>query len=114
MELSIQAYESGELMPTVEQAKLFNKLKRGHKWVNCGILFGYPQCCITYFVTARGRELGKIKYSHKQNKTNHSGFIPCPNCCKKILNNEKSLTQLINDTGTRDVEQFGEFKELWL
>jgi hypothetical protein len=63
-------------------------------WRNQGKYYGYPDCCIDSFVN-RGlfRELSREqKRVHK-----NYGFIPCPECAKKIVEGKTTLEGLIKN-----------------
>jgi len=51
-----------------------------------GKYFGYPQCCIDYFITNSSTE--------RNPSWNKTGFIPCPNCLKTV-NDVDGLARLI-------------------
>ena len=61
---------------------------------NNGEYFGYPKCCIDHFI------LGKYK-SEEQilllKKIDSKGFLPCPSCSLRILNNEILIESLIQN-----------------
>lgn len=45
-----------------------------------GRYFGYPECCIKWFVEHAGTKL-----TTSQNAVHgHRGFIPCPSCADKV------------------------------
>ena len=61
---------------------------------NNGEYFGYPKCCIDYFI------LGKYKSEELillLEKIDSKGFLPCPSHCLKILNNEIIIESLIQN-----------------
>ena len=67
-------------------------LENKELWIEKGHYFGYPECCIENFCT-RGFELtDEQEMVHK-----NSGFIPCPECSKKIINGQKTLKSLIKN-----------------
>lgn len=56
-----------------------------------GVYFGYPDCCIEWFVTRKGSYL-----TPKQHRAHlFRGFIPCPGCAEKIDYN--TINSLITD-----------------
>jgi hypothetical protein len=60
-------------------------------WRITGESYGYPQCCIEYFVNPTSP-----KTLEQSKAGNNTGFIPCPNCTSRILSGEISLNQLLN------------------
>jgi len=61
---------------------------------NNGEYFGYPKCCIDHFI------LGNYKLKEQillLEKIDSKGFLPCPSCSLKILNNEISIESLIQN-----------------
>lgn len=70
--------------------------------IKSGRFFGYPECCITYFVNIpRDRPVReKIKnwIVNPEYKLNGSGFVPCPSCAAKVKSGETTLTELINSS----------------
>lgn len=52
-----------------------------------GEYFGYPQCCITWFIEERANvELHKRRPLTEKQESVHNfrGFIPCPVCAEKV------------------------------
>lgn len=62
------------------------------QWVEYGIYYGYPKCCIINFCT-RSLKLTKEQDAVHKN----TGFTPCPECSKKILKGEATLESLLTD-----------------
>lgn len=62
-----------------------------------GVYFGYPECCIKAYdkVLASGGRRTPEQANPKVHKG--TGFIPCPNHAKQILEGEITLESLIND-----------------
>lgn len=56
-------------------------------FVNLGLHYGYPQCCIIEF----GANLGTVDNSHK--KLWGTGYVPCDKCNTKT---EQQLIEEIN------------------
>lgn len=65
-------------------------LSRKETWIENGRYFGYPECCIKDFCE-RGYELTVEQELVHQN----IGFIPCPECAKKITKGEATLESLL-------------------
>jgi hypothetical protein len=61
---------------------------------NNGIHYGYPDCCINYFISGLERS---IEQKSIIEKINCKGFVPCPSCSLKILNKEFSIEALITN-----------------
>lgn len=65
-----------------------------------GVIFGYPKCC-TEWVVSKDTSIGKpiILYMDKnQTKLNRGrGFVPCPSCAKKAVDEDLLLNDLIVD-----------------
>ena len=72
--------------------KKFSK-KRAMAWVDSGVYYGYPKCCIINFCE---RGYKKTKEQVEIGK-NNIGFIPCPSCSKKVVNKEITLKSLIKN-----------------
>ena len=62
-------------------------------WRTNGAIFGYPQCCIDWFV-GRSSRIFSAKTTEEANEAvkvadNQQGytygFIPCPECAKKVV-----------------------------
>lgn len=68
----------------------FLSSSRKKLWIETGLYYGYPQCCIVNFCR-RGFKLTKEQEAVHKN----TGFTPCPKCSKKILNGEATLESLI-------------------
>ena len=90
----ISTSASVEANPMLCDALLpFLKNEDSRWWVIQGIYFGYPLCCIIDFCK-RGYKLTK---EQKKIIKNREGFVPCQKCCKKILNNEVELKDLLKN-----------------
>ncbi len=88
-----------------------NKALRKHRqrWHNenfaFGIVLGYPKCCVDAFCYDCPEALKVIPITEEQKQRYnaslidgvYSGFIPCYNHAKQILNNEIKLSELINN-----------------
>lgn len=61
-----------------------------------GKYFGYPTCCIDWFINER-----IVKYSRLTKAQdavhNNKGFIPCPACAESLLKEKQPITSLIKD-----------------
>lgn len=80
-------------------------LKQMQKWIKYGVAYGYPECCIKHFVLTAGINVDDREY-FVGHALNGSGFVPCPDCAKKPLD---ELVADING-GTRNIEVAGKFK----
>lgn len=61
-----------------------------HELEDLGVYFGYPNCCIEYFVKNAGATVGWNNYA-KTSWAWGTGYVPCPVCNKKdkgVLLNE--------------------------
>ena len=56
-----------------------------------GEWFGYPKCCIDYFVS--GKKISELQYS----VANYHGFVPCPEHTEQINNGTLKLNDLIKN-----------------
>jgi hypothetical protein len=68
------------------------KTPQKRRWVEFGIYYGYPVCCIIDFCKKGYKMTEEQKLVHKNN-----GFVPCPECSKMILNGEATLRSLIKN-----------------
>lgn len=60
----------------------------------CGIYFGYPKCCVDWFI--RNRMNNYIPLNKNQEAVHgNEGFIPCPKCAKKV--NKDTIHTLIRN-----------------
>lgn len=59
-----------------------------------GKYFGYPQCCIDWFVDYRMIEYSRLTPAQDEIHGNQ-GFIPCPTCAEDLKRLEKPITDLI-------------------
>lgn len=60
-----------------------------------GKYYGYPDCCIVDFCN-RHIQGGVLTYEQEKVHQNF-GFIPCPDCARKVFNKEIRLTDLIKN-----------------
>lgn len=63
---------------------------------NVGKWLGYPDCCCSYFIS---KDEGPTEEQTLAGQIDGeaTGFMPCPECAKKILNKEIKITDLIKD-----------------
>jgi hypothetical protein len=69
-------------------------------WEECGRYFGYPECCIDYFVQ---EVIGKNTPLTAQQKAvhGHRGFIPCPTCAQKVTHDTLHTHLLLTGNALR-------------
>ena len=72
-----------------------------------GEWFGYPRCCIDYFLISAGAMLNDEGAEAGMN----TGFIPCPNCAKKVLDGKIKLGDLIKNRKAPDAFPNGKAPE---
>ena len=63
-----------------------DEIKNNLKWINNGIYYGYPMCCIVFFIKnfSTGK-LNGIYNARKPIKPIHQmGYIPCDVCYCKL------------------------------
>jgi hypothetical protein len=58
-----------------------------------GVYFGYPECCIKYFMDTLHFE----NYTNSLIKDNYTGFIPCEKHSMQILNGEITISDIISN-----------------
>ena len=96
------AADSEQMLSVIPSAKMdqnpmlcaafrpFLKSWKKKHWIETGIYYGYPKCCIVDFCT-RG-----FKMTKEQNEVHKNiGFVPCPKCSKKIIDGKATLKSLI-------------------
>lgn len=71
-------------------------------WQNNGKYFGYPQCCIDFFIkrgiAVLNGDFNSIKLSPEhENLSIKTGFIPCCLHAEKIINKEIKVEDLIKN-----------------
>jgi len=86
-------------------------------WKHNGEIFGYPKCCIDYFCSLedKPKNLHIFNFEHGTFE-NNSGFVPCLECKKLILENKTSLTKLIDYKSRYKNPEYNYlpiFKEIW-
>jgi hypothetical protein len=57
-----------------------------HEFIEWGRYFGYPECCIQWFVENRVDKFPDLPPLTPQQDAIHgnNGFIPCPTCAEKV------------------------------
>jgi hypothetical protein len=61
-----------------------------------GVYFGYPSCCIQWFVENFGEPDEFIELNKRQESVHGgNGFIPCPKCAEKVT--KKTISTLIRN-----------------
>jgi len=59
-----------------------------------GVYFGYPKCCIAYFMNRyNNRSMPRVQYI----QDNDTGFLPCESCAQRVLSGEITIDQLITN-----------------
>lgn len=53
-------------------------------WEELGRHFGYPECCIDWFVNVRIRNVYRGFTQQQESVHGYNGFIPCPACAEKV------------------------------
>jgi hypothetical protein len=61
-----------------------------------GIYFGYPRCCIAYFIN-RHNNKSELIAKRQHIPENGTGFVPCKSCTQRVLSGEITIGQLIMD-----------------
>jgi hypothetical protein len=64
-------------------------------WLVAGTYYGYPKCCVHYFVSNAGIHEWSTAAQRKAAK--NTGFIPCPCCAERVVSGEVKLKDLIVD-----------------
>jgi hypothetical protein len=53
--------------------------------MNLGVYFGYPPCCIHWFIQNRSDSANLTSLTPQQEAVHgNEGFIPCPECASKV------------------------------
>ena len=96
------AADSEQMLSVIPSAKMeqnpmlcaafrpFLKSWKKKLWIENGIYYGYPKCCIVDFCV-RGYKMTKEQEQVHKN----IGFVPCPKCSKKIVDGKATLKSLI-------------------
>jgi len=51
-----------------------------------GLYFGYPKCCIEWFVDRHEKATSRHDLKLPESQTGYNnGFLPCPECAKKVV-----------------------------
>lgn len=66
--------------------------KSGNTWESVGEYYGYPKCCIDYFV--KTIQIGQLR----DEVSEHTGFLPCLDHAKMIKDGTIRLQDLILPT----------------
>jgi len=85
-----------------------DEIKLNASWINYGLHYGYPMCCIAHFVKGAFQPgwVDSLKYRKYIKEIDRKGYVPCHACyCKlvsgvsihKLLSNRKSLYAFPND-----------------
>ncbi len=67
------------------------KMTLEERWSAFGKFYGYPECCVEWFIKRKSLRLTK----QQERIHGGNGFIPCPSCAKKIT--EETINQLITN-----------------
>lgn len=77
----------------------FKPLHGPENWDIHGKYFGYPKCCIDWFVTVNKTHARSVsilnRYPRASRLIGHSGFIPCEKHLKLIESGKVKYTSLI-------------------
>lgn len=74
-----------------------NDVKLNSKWRRNGIYYGYPSCCITFFINECPGHLNEILSARPYSKILvQQGYIPCNNCHRKIIAGDNIHKLLVN------------------
>jgi hypothetical protein len=64
--------------------------------MNLGVYFGYPPCCIHWFIMNRSDSENLTPLTKQQEAVHgNEGFIPCPECASKVT--AKTISTLIQN-----------------
>lgn len=85
-----------------------DEIESNSHFIHMGLHYGYPMCCITFFVKGAFRPgwRDSLKYRKYIKEIDNKGYIPCHACyCKlvtgvsihKLLSNRKSLYAFPNE-----------------
>lgn len=90
---------------TVEITKEFNKDEHEGTWIEQGLYYGYPDCCIMDFC----KRASKVNEpTEAQGKASlGTGFIPCPSCTELVNAGQLTLQDLIKDRVCEAAFPFG-------
>lgn len=79
-------------MEKIEIKTTYLNKKGAEYFIEMGRYFGYPSCCIAFFVNEFPFAAYKTLDVHE-----NKGFIPCPDCAKKIQEGKETLSSLIKN-----------------
>lgn len=79
-------------------------------WYYWGRYFGFPNCCIKFFLDESGGDWWARKFYPKGFPLEGTGYIPCPECSKK---SEQELIDIINSNRycLTEFPEMGDFEE---
>ena len=111
------AADSEQMLSVIPSAKMeqnpmlcaafrpFLKSWKKKHWIETGIYYGYPKCCIVDFCV-RGYKMTKEQEQVHKN----IGFVPCPKCSKKNVRNKnkaEELRKVVSETIRRNAGRRG-------
>jgi hypothetical protein len=65
--------------------------------VEKGAYFGYPTCCIIYFMRRYNNNKSEVMAKKQHIPGNETGFLPCKSCAQRVLSGEITIAQLITN-----------------
>lgn len=72
-----------------------------------GEYYGFPKCCVIQFAQEFDNELCAVKrrkqYPQSYPHWEYTGYVPCDNCCIKLINGSITITDLITNRICPDV-----------
>ena len=94
-----------------------NKQEIIRKWTEenqpIGEMLGYPECCVKAFcdmppelMTGDPTETDKMRVNAAYINGNYTGFIPCADHAKKVMNCEITLESLVDNEKRMNNEQY--------
>jgi hypothetical protein len=74
-----------------------------HTYEALGKYFGFPPCCVQWFLDARVYGTKPWDLTDDQEEAiDNKGFIPCPSCATKVVESDMELKDLIQDRICKD------------
>jgi hypothetical protein len=65
-------------------------------WEIFGVYFGYPHCCIQWFVETLQKVGPPFQHANGiQRIASEGGFVPCPECARQLFLSESRASTLI-------------------
>lgn len=64
-------------------------------WVKTGLYLGYPKCCAEWYVY-KSPYAGNLTAEQRKVRESENGYVPCPECAKKIASGEMDYFDVIN------------------